>query len=83
MKDKKTITVPLNPPRALLVSMAIRFDHAFLMKRQEMMPGTGIFQGYTPEQRESLIRQMSQLYEEVIGTGFYKWDGSKDDLYKI
>ena len=47
----------LTPPDELLVSMAMRFRHDF-----------GLLEDY---QRAALIAQMRQVYEEVIGTGFY------------
>jgi hypothetical protein len=74
-----TITIPTKPPRALLVSMAMRLDHAFGMPKTEIFPG--VTQGYTDQEREVRLGEMEQVYEEVAGTGFYKWDGSRDGFY--
>jgi hypothetical protein len=61
--------VPTNPPIGLLMSMAIRADH-----------GLGVpgyydqfkDQGVTHAQRvDAALRQMRQLWEEVVGLGFY------------
>lgn len=63
---------PKEPPRELLISMACRYDHALLI------PGyynQQIFQkmGRPSHEQiyESTIRQMKQIYEEVVGDGFY------------
>jgi predicted nucleic acid-binding protein len=52
-----TITIPVEPDRALLASMAMRYRHDFglLDKRAQ----------------ESLISTMRQIHEEVVGKGFY------------
>lgn len=64
----KTVMVPAEPPRALLISMAIRYDHGL------GVPGYYDTLGNSEahQQRlESTISIMSQLYEEVVGKGFY------------
>jgi hypothetical protein len=54
---KRTAEVPIEPDRALLASMAMRYRHDFglLDKRAQ----------------ESLISTMRQIHEEVVGKGFY------------
>ena len=65
-----TIVIPTAPPRELLVSMATRLRHDFGIDRVEPWPG-----GMTQREREVLLTEMAQLYEEVAGKGFYKWKG--------
>ncbi len=73
--------IPTTPPRALLVSMAMRLRHDFGMDAH-FTPGTGqrhpLMGGFTPEERESLLTDMARLYEEVAGKGFYRWDEGAD-----
>ncbi len=70
-----TVTIPTTPPRALLVSMAMRRYHDFGLDRHviEPFPGWPLPGGFTPEQREAALVEMAQLYEEVAGKGFYRW----------
>ncbi len=72
----ETITIPTTPPKALLISMAMRMRHDFGLPKYP-----GQFSGMTNREREVLLGEMAQLYEEIAGKGFYKWDGSKDGLY--
>ena len=71
--------LPKEPPEKLLMSMAIRYDHALGCDGyydQEIFKSSGM----THEQRlKSTLATMRQLYEEVAGYGFYKWE-SKNDL---
>ncbi len=71
-----TITIPTTPPRALLVSMAMRLRHDFGIARPVQPDGsdTLIAGGMTPREREVMLTEMAQLYEEVAGKGFYRWD---------
>ncbi len=76
--------IPTTPPRALLVSMAIRLHHDFNMPPQEVW--VGLRQGFTPEEREAVLTSMAQLYEEVAGKGFYQWEQGADQrggLYNL
>ena len=63
--------VPIEPSPGKLISMAIRHDHGL------GLPGyydrDGFFgNGVSHQQRlESIIGQMRQLHEEVVGSGFY------------
>ncbi len=83
MTPPDTITIPIVPPRALLVSMATRRRHDYGIDRPTQPDGsdTLIACGMTPQEREILLIEMAQLYEEVVGLGFFKWDGSRDALY--
>lgn len=67
--------LPKEPPRELLVSMAMRLRHDFGMDRIEMFPGH--YMGLSPEERREILVDMERLYEEVAGHGFYRWgDGA-------
>ena len=72
---KPTIKNPLpkTPPDGLLHSMAIRYDHGLgLPGYYDTFPDTD--EGAHERKYQATIRIMSQLYEEVSGYGFYKWD---------
>lgn len=66
--------VATEPDPALLESMALRYRHDFGLVRNTDSPIGG---GVTPEEREAILRQMRQLWEEVVGLGFYRPGGSK------
>lgn len=53
-------TIRIKPPRELLISMACRLDHSFPIRSERSM--------------ESALADMSKVYEEVAGTGFYKYE---------
>jgi hypothetical protein len=63
---------PVDPSPGLLMSMAIRYDHALGLPGYydgALFSGSGV----THAQRlESTLRTMRQLWEEVVGQGFYK-----------
>lgn len=67
--------VRIEPSPALLMSMAMRFDHALGMpgyydQMRSLFPGGA--EGPTHAQRlESTLRDMAKLHEEVVGAGFY------------
>lgn len=66
------VAIPVDPPRALLISMAIRSDHGLGVPGYYDQP---LFsnQGISHAQRfEAEISSMRQLYEEVSGAGFYQ-----------
>lgn len=75
-----TITIPTAPPRELLVSMAMRIRHDFGIDKPDYGDGLTTFgiAGMTQREREVLLAEMEQLYEEVVGKGFYRWDGGAD-----
>lgn len=62
-----TVMVPVIPSRGRLISMAIRYDHGFLVDHSGEFPVSGT----KPEHREGLLTTMKQLYGEAIGVGFY------------
>lgn len=70
------------PPPGLLMSMAIRFDHGLGVPGyydQLAAMGLTVDARVTHKQRlESTIRQMRQLWEEVVGLGFYKPEKEAD-----
>jgi hypothetical protein len=69
--------MPKEPPHGLLMSMAIRFDHAlgvpgYYDQFSALAVVSDMPRGLTHAQRlESTLRTMRQLYEEVSGYGFY------------
>ena len=64
--------LPAEPPKGLLMSMALRYDHALGCEGyydQEIFKSSGV----THKRRlESTLSTMRQLYDEVAGCGFYK-----------
>lgn len=77
-----TVIVPLTPPRELLVSMAMRLRHDFGVDLPPAADYTPFCGGMTPREREAMLTDMAKLYEEVVGQGFYRWDGSRDRFYQ-
>jgi len=67
--------VPEKPSRGLLISMALRMDHAFCAPEQSLF-GMSVF-GHTNDYRESVLTTLRQAYEEVVGKGFYHPDGEE------
>lgn len=63
------VVVPREPTRGLLISMALRMDHAFGAPEQEPIPGMKL--GHTDSYREVVLRDLAKAYEEVVGDGFY------------
>lgn len=61
------ITVPINPPDSLLLSMAIRYDHGLGVPGYYDMLGAGEHQ----KRLNSTLTVMRQLHQEVVGKGFY------------
>jgi hypothetical protein len=66
--------LPKEPPHGLLMSMAIRYDHGLGVPGYYDSPlfaGSGL----THQQRlDGALVTMAQLYEEVSGRGFFKWE---------
>lgn len=73
--------LPKDPPPGLLMSMAMRYDHALAMRGfYDQFERLGIGHGITHAQRlDGTLRQMRQIYEEVSGHGFYS--PAKEDDY--
>ena len=61
----------MEPDPKLLWSMALRYRHDFGFDRH---PDDPFGMGCTPQEREAILRTMRQLWEEVVGLGFYKPD---------
>lgn len=69
------VLVPIKPTKGLLISMAIRYDHALGWPGYYDIPLFGIKPEISHNQRlHSTLTTMSQLHEEVVGTGFYSLD---------
>jgi hypothetical protein len=67
--------LPKEPPPGLLMSMAIRYDHALAMPGFYDTLGTGEH----AKRVAAALRVMEQLYEEVAGRGF--WSPGNDADY--
>jgi len=63
---QRTPEIPEEPSIGLINSMCFRFAHDF------GLPKDAIGQGFTERERDSLRRQMRQVYEEISGRGFYR-----------
>ena len=62
--------LPQEPPAGLLHSMAMRYRHDFGLTPDDSSPMSC---GCTDAERQAILRVMRQLYEEVSGHGFFKW----------
>jgi hypothetical protein len=75
---EEAVKLPKDPPPGLLMSMALRYDHAlgcpgYYDEVNRLGGSLGFSTGASHSQRlESTLRQMRQLYEEVSGHGFYR-----------
>lgn len=63
--------LPKVPPPGLLWSMALRLRHDFGVDADDTSP---MASGFTPEEREVVLRDMRRLYDEVAGSGFFNWE---------
>lgn len=63
----KFAALPPNPPKALLWSMAVRYDLSIGLQSFNESPEAHA------NRIRSTMKQMQQLYEEVAGYGFYQW----------
>lgn len=63
--------LPKDPPPGLLWSMALRLRHDFGIDADDTSP---MACGFTPEEREAMLRDMRRLYDEVAGSGFFQWE---------
>ena len=69
------VLVPIVPTPGLLMSMAMRYDHALALPGYYDKPRIGRYGDATHAQvLEATLSQMRQLHEEVAGTGFYSPD---------
>ena len=62
--------LPVEPPAALLVSMARLLRHDFGLDAND---NNLLALGFTTEQRESMLMDMRRLYDEIAGRGRFKW----------
>ena len=70
--EPERVSVPVEPPRELLMSMALRLDHGLGCPGYYDQPIFGSGVGVTHAQRlESALSDMRKVYEEVTGQGFY------------
>lgn len=74
--------LPKEPPKGLLMSMAIRYDHGLgIPGYYDDMP---IQLGMTHKERlAATLVTMGQLYKEVSGNGFYKPELESEYLEKL
>lgn len=80
MNDPQTPQLPKDPPLGLLMSMAIRYDHALACPGYYDQPLLAT-SGVTHAQRlEITIGSMRQLYEEISGHGYYTPE--KEEFYR-
>lgn len=71
LEERGMVMVPKEPSIGLLTSMAIRDDHALAIPGaydQPFYSNSGITHA---DRLKSAIRSMRQIYEEVVGSGFY------------
>lgn len=68
------MTIPVEPTPGLLMSMAVRYDHALGMPGfyDQTLFGKKVSDIDHAERLRQAISTMRQLHEEVVGTGFYK-----------
>ena len=84
LPDAEHITIPVKASAALLHSMAVRYDHSLgisegvtddeiiaMRKAEPIM--AAMYR--TSREREGLMTTMKQLHEEVVGKGFYNYEG--------
>ena len=76
------IIVPKTPPKGLLESMAMRYNHSFHMEckltdeeiLKEREEGNFFAHQYlTRREKDAILETMRQLHEEVVGEGFYNY----------
>jgi hypothetical protein len=69
---KDHVLVPVKPTDALLMSMAVRYDHGLGIPGyydSELFAASGLTHA---RRLEAALTTMRQLHEEVVGKGFYK-----------
>jgi hypothetical protein len=69
------VSLPLEPQPGLLMSMALRLDHALGCPGHYDMPGESMH----AQRQQVAIGDMRKVYEEVVGLGFYRPE--KEDEY--
>ncbi len=66
------VLIPREPPQDLLRSMAVRYDHGLGVPGYYDQPVFGAENVGHARRMEATLRTMAQLYEEVVGKGFYR-----------
>lgn len=82
-KTKSCLTgLPNTPPPGLLMSMALRYDHALgIPGYYDNLP---IQLGMSHDERlKSTLSMMRQLYEEISGRGFYRHEREAEYASKM
>lgn len=69
--EPATVTIPAEPPKALLMSMALRLDHGLGCPGYYDTALLGGQPGVHAMRIEAAMRDMGKVYEEVVGRGFY------------
>lgn len=72
VETEEHVVVPVKPTDALLLSMAVRYDHGLGIPGyydQELFSGSGLTHA---RRLEAALTTMRQLHEEVVGKGFYR-----------
>jgi hypothetical protein len=72
LRQPRAPEIPEEPSIGLVNSMCFRFAHDF------GLPKDALGQGFTEQERDSLRRQMRQVYEEISGRGFYRPEREQD-----
>ena len=82
------VVIPAKPPRELLLSMAMRENHAWgapgyfdsdeeilaARKSEDLSVRLMANQALTAQEKENSLVTFRQLHEEVVGRGFYKYE---------
>ena len=66
------VLVPIEPPADMLLSMAIRYDHGLGVQGYYDQPIFGAENVGHERRMAATMTTMSQLYEEIVGKGFYR-----------
>lgn len=69
---KDWVLVPREPPEELLMSMAIRHDHALGIPGYYDQEFFGAERVSHEARLRAALRDMRKIYEEVVGGGFYR-----------
>lgn len=71
MEEAGFVMVPVEPTDELLMSMAVRYDHALAVPGyydQPILARPGVTHA---KMLDATLTSMRQVHEEVVGTGFY------------
>lgn len=83
LPDNEQVIIPVKASKALLHSMAVRYDHSLgisegmtddeIIAMRKSSPIMACMYR-TSQEREGLMTTMKQLHEEVVGRGFYNYE---------